>query len=105
MRKSIEDYSLGRTKEIVNELTTLSETEFKKILTDNPETIQLAIKDLTDNENVSEDVMNAVETALESEMEYSIKEQSTELLSVLKLMKQRLDRLQTNKQLTEEENP
>lgn len=103
LRTKLETYVLSNTDEIMNKVSTLTEDQFRKALQENREIVESGFKELSSNDKLSEETLNALVSALEQELKSDLKSQAKDLLETLQYLSERVQRLSAGKSLDEQE--
>ena len=100
IRNSLVNYSLKGTQAGVNELSTVSEAEFRKMLQDNRAEVETAFEQLAKNDN-SEEVATAIEQVFEAAFSKTLDAEAHNLLQILFGLNMHIQRLENNEDLSE----
>jgi hypothetical protein len=103
IRKSLEDYVLGQTENVVQQLSGVTETEFRKFLQQDRDTMQDVLNELSASDEISEDTLAALETAMDQALQANTQEQADLVLGTLTELRGKVDKLATGRGLNDEE--
>lgn len=103
LRVKLEDYVLSETDKMAQQVTTLTEEKIQKVLHENREVVEKGFKELADSDNLSEETLAVLVTALEKELQTDMQAQAGEVLETLRFLSGRVQRLADGKDLDDEE--
>ncbi|MFO1005869.1 MAG: hypothetical protein U0929_07920 [Planctomycetaceae bacterium] len=103
IREKLQDYFLKQSEEMLKQVTTISEEHLRKALQENKDVLDTHIRELAQNEQLSDAAAEALVTALEGELKQDLKEQSETVLQSVQSLDARVQRLAQGQNLDEEE--
>ncbi len=103
LRVKLETYVLSNTDQVLDKVSTLTEDQFRKALQENREIVESGFKELSSNDKLSDETLNAMVNALEQELKSDMKSQAKDVLETLQYLSERVQRLSTGKSLDEQE--
>ena len=103
VRLTVENYAVGQMGLLVDQGTAFTAEQFSEMVDDNRVTIEGALNDLAENEELSEATMEELIGLLEKELATDIQEQASLVLGTLQVLNAKLERLATADDLNEEE--
>lgn len=103
LRVKLEGYVLSNTDQLLDKVSTLTEDQFRKALQENRELVESGFKELSSDEKLSDETLNAMVNALEQELKADMKSQAKDVLETLQYLSERVQRLSAGKSLDEQE--
>jgi hypothetical protein len=103
VRLTVENYAVEQMGLLVDQGTSFTAEKFGEMVDDNRVTIEGAMNDLAENEELSEATMEELIGLLENELATDIQEQASLVLGTLQVLNAKLERLATADDLNEEE--
>lgn len=103
LRVKLETYVLSNTDQVLDKVSTLTEEQFRKALRENREIVESGFKELSGNEKLSDETLDAMVNALEQELKSDMKSQAKDVLETLQYLSERVQRLSAGKGLDEQE--
>ena len=103
IREKMQDYFLKQSEDMLKQVTTISEEHLRKALHENKDVLDTHIRELAQNEQLSDAAAQALVTALEGELKQDLKEQSETVLQSVQSLDARVQRLAVGQNLDEEE--
>lgn len=103
IREKLQDYFLKQSEDMLKQVTTISEDHLRKALQENKDILDTHIRELAQNEQLSDAAAEALVTALEGELKQDLKEQSETVLLSVESLDARVQRLAQGHNLDEEE--
>ena len=103
IREKLQDYFLLQSEDMLKQVTTISEDHLRKALQENKDILDTHIRELAQNEQLSDAAAEALVTALEGELKQDLKEQSETVLLSVESLDARVQRLAQGHNLDEEE--
>jgi hypothetical protein len=103
IREKLQDYFLKQSEDMLKQVSTISEEHMRKALTENKDVLDTHIRELAQNEQLSDAAAEALVTALEGELKQDLKGQSEIVLDSIQTLDARVQRLATGLNLDEEE--
>ena len=93
LRETLEDSICEGTDSLIDELEVVGEKEFRRMLEENRSTMQQAIKELDDEDQISEGTLLLLEEAMEKELKVSMEDQAQAVLIMLSDVNANVERL------------
>ncbi len=103
MRKQIESLALQKSEEAIAKIDVLGEKKFRELLEQNRETVQTAIEQLKNDEDISEGAVIALQEAVEREFQIGADSQVDALVAIVSDINANMDQLASNEKLTREQ--
>ena len=103
LRTKLESYVIEQTDDMLGQVTSVTEEQFRKTMQENHDLLDKGFKELATSEKLSEESLKAIETALEQQLQADMKAQSELVLETLRHLRSRAQRLLAGKDLDEEE--
>jgi hypothetical protein len=101
LRAAIEDFAIDHMNEVMDQVATITEDEFRKFITDNRELVETTFKELADNPKVSDELLKQLEAALDQQLGVEMKSQAEDLLDLLAKLADEVESLREGKNLGE----
>lgn len=102
-RKSAEEYACQQAEAAIDRIDVVGEREFRRILDENRDTVNRAIKDLENEHEVSDGVVLMLEEAIQKELQLSMEQQAAALLEIVKDVNKNMKQILANENLTAEQ--
>jgi len=102
-RQKLEDYACEQADTIIEQLDVMGEKEFRRLLAENRPAVEEAIRQLKEDQELSDDIVLALEAALEKELKIGMEDQAALLLAVIKELNKKMKALQAGEDLDEEQ--
>lgn len=103
LKESLEEYIVTQSKQAVDQAIGDSTGRFDGILEQHRPEIQSLIAEMKDNDKASDEVLSALETAINEEIGQDMQANAGEVLDTLNLLTYRVERLAAGRGLNEEE--
>ncbi len=103
LRQNLEQLALQKSDELIAKIDMVGEQQFRRIIDANRATMRQAIQQLKDDDKVGDDVLLALQQALEKELQIDAKSQAGALLIMVSDLNQNMKRLRANEGLTHEQ--
>jgi len=103
LREALEDYACKQTDEAIDKFKVIGDKEFRRLLEENRATIQQALQDLENDDEVSDGVVKMLQEGLEKEMQVSMESQVATIVSILNDLNESGEKLRLGEDLSEEQ--
>jgi hypothetical protein len=103
IREKLQDYFLKQSEQMLTQVTTISEGHLRKALQENKDVLDTHIRELAQNEQLSDAAAESLVSELEGELKQDLREQSETVLQSIESLDARVQRLALGKELDEEE--
>ena len=103
LREHVETAALAQTDDLIDKFTVMGETQFRRVIDENRDTMKNGLQQLKANEELDAHVMELFEAAFEKELQVSMESQSEELTAALTEINERLAQLGSGEGLEPEE--
>ncbi len=103
LRGKLEDYVMEQTDVLLGQATSVTEQQFQKTIQENRDLLDRGFKELATSEQLSEEVLNTLVTALEQQLQADMKSQAEIVLETLRHLSSRVKRLEVGGGTDEEE--
>ena len=103
LREHIEQLALQQSDTVIAKIDVVGEQQFRRLLDENRSTMQKAIEDLKNDEDVSEEVLLALQQAIEKELQIGGAEQADAVLTIVSSMNKNMAEILAGEDLTREQ--
>ncbi len=103
MREHLEQFALDQSDTIIAQIDVVGEQQFRRLLNENRSTVEEAIKDLKNDEDISEDVLVALQLAIEKELQIDSSSQADAVLTIASDLNKNMEELVAGEGLTREQ--
>ena len=103
LREQIEQLALQQSDNVIAQIDVVGEQQFRRIIDENRSTMQRAIQDLKNDEDVSEEVLLALQLAIEKELQIDANSQADAVLTIVSDLNTNMGELIEGKDLTLEQ--
>ena len=102
-REALEKYVLSQTQSSVELVTAIPEPEMKRLISEHREVLEDALTQLSDEEELPDEMLNLLMSATEAELQSNLKKDAGAVLHTLGGLNDRLAHLKAGSELTPEE--
>ncbi|MHB8900226.1 MAG: hypothetical protein ACYC6Y_15865 [Thermoguttaceae bacterium] len=103
LREQIQIVALQKSDEMIAKIDTLGEQQFRRILNENRQTVQDAINQLKNDEEISEGVILALQKAIEKELQIDANNQAAALVTLVSDVNANMGKLVAGQDLTRQQ--
>lgn len=103
IREQIETYAVMQAEQILDEGTKMTADKFRGIIKNNRSLLEACIADLSENDELAEERIAELVSAMEDEMGADLKSQADEVLKAARIANKRLEGLSRGTNLTQEQ--
>ena len=103
LRQQLEELALQQSDNVIAEIDVVGEKQFRRILDENRSTMEGAIRDLKDGKDVSEEILLALQLAIEKELQVDADSQADAVLAIVSDLNNNMGQLMAGKNLTREQ--
>jgi hypothetical protein len=83
LRENLEDYICKGTDLLIDELEVVGEQEFRRVLAENRATLEKALEELEDEDEISDGTVLLLEEAMEKELQLSMQDQAQAVFAIV----------------------
>jgi hypothetical protein len=102
-RKQIEQAALTQADKMIAQIDVLGEKQFRKIVDENRATVQQAIDQLKNDEEISEEVVQGLQLALEKELQIDAASQGDAVRTIVSDLREAIEKLHAGENLSAEQ--
>ena len=102
-RRQIEQLALQQSDRVIAEIDVVGEKQFRRILNENRSIMQSAIQDLKNDKDVSDEVLLALQVAIEKELQIDANSQADAVLTIVSDLNKNMGELLAGENLTREQ--
>ena len=103
IRQALVDHTVEQTDDLVAQVVELGDDRFDAFVKDNRVSILQAISELKTNDEVSVELLDAIQSGFNEALQADMERDSQEILAYSVMMQEKMDRLFSGKKLTEAE--